>query len=108
MLSFLLIVGSCLLLHAAYSCLHYRELLKDLQDDSGLATTTTTLQVPPLDVQWEMWAGWGMILIHELIRSGSALRPTVRNSHTKTSGTIMGALYQTRDFDIYSSRAKAL
>lgn len=89
--------GSLLLLHAAYSCLHYRSLLKELDELESSVHT-----VPPMDVYFEVLSGWILLFMAELIRDGSALQPV---SRTKMS--LIAPAYITRDFDIYAGRAQA-
>ncbi|EEC45654.1 predicted protein [Phaeodactylum tricornutum CCAP 1055/1] len=95
--------GTVLLLHAAYSCLHYRSLLQELED-AVLEDADSTHRLPPVDVWIEAISGFLILLVSELMRAGSGLHPI-----SKTGGTrLMAPSYQTRDFDIYSTRSKAL
>ena len=106
--SLILTVGALLLFHAAYSCLHYRELLRDLEDagyegDTGM--------IPPADVWIEVAAGFVVILGAELTRSGSSLRPVSTRGKIlqgKKMTPLAAPAYRSRDFDIYTTRAKAL
>ena len=101
--SLFLTIGGLLLCHAAYSCLHYRELLRDLQD-AGYEGTAPLTMMPPSDVWMEVAAGFLIVLVSELSRSGSSLRPA--RGQTKTT-PLAAPVYRTRDFDIYTSRARA-
>lgn len=123
----ILSVGALVLCHAAYSCLHYRELLRDLQDagfeaasaapDEGAAAAAangaTMVMIPPADVWVEAAAGFLIILASELTRTGSSLRPVSSSRQGAAAGqTKMTPLaappYRTRNFDIYTTRAKAM
>lgn len=98
----LFVVGSSLILHAAYSCLHYRGLLQELEESAvnGGAAAAPDL---PIDVLLEVAMGFVSLLISEMIRPGSALRP-ISSPHQ----TLMAPSYRSRDFDIYTTRAKVL
>ena len=103
-------VGTILILHSAYSCSHYRELLQSLRD-SGMEEDVLLHQPRlPLDVWMEVAFGFGSILISELIRPGSALRPIQQTAASKRGQPppLMAPPYRTRDFDIYATRAKVL
>jgi len=104
-------VGSALLLHAAYGCSQYRELVLEVLESSsssttastgGTTTTTssattattsaqfdgTTSGVPPampLDVWIEVAAGFLLLLASELGRTGSALRPIHKQQQRSSS-----------------------
>lgn len=107
--SLFLTVGALVLCHAAYSCLHYRELLRDLED-AGYEGNTG--MIPPVDVWMEAAAGFVIILGAELTRSGSSLRPVSTRGKSLLQGKSMTPLaapaYRSRDFDIYTTRAKVL
>jgi len=120
--------GAVLMLHAAYSCMHYRSILQDLDllssdndassGDEASATedsTTTTMMIPPVDVYIEVAIAFFMILAGELISTG--LLQSVELFHTSTSTTsttkrkhksLAAPAYRTRDFDIYTNRSKAM
>jgi hypothetical protein len=93
-------VGCLFLLHAAFSCLHYRGLLEEFGVDlqGGHA-------VPPLDVMIEAVIGWTMCLVGQLTMVGP-LRPTITTGNTRTS--LLAPMYMTRDFDVYNHRIKAI
>jgi len=108
--SALFAIGTLLLLHAAYSCSHYRELLQALSNsgiDEDLIANQPSL---PVDIWLEVSLGFLTILWSELVRAGSALRPIWRGGNQKGKGLppLIAPAYQTRDFDIYATRAKAL
>jgi len=111
--SLLLSTGVLLFLHAAYSCLHYQELLLGLEEsglEGGGMGAASNSAVPPLDVCVEVLAGFCIILLSQLIRSGSALQP-ISNSDTSAKRPrqpLAAPPYRTLDFDIYSGRGKML
>jgi hypothetical protein len=102
----LLIVGSVLVLHAAYSCLHYRELVTDLEESGqippDLFASTPSL---PVDVVVELIFAFVLILGAELTRKGSGLQPVTSQAKSKP---LMAPCYVSRDFDIYTTRGSAL
>mmetsp|Transcript_10321 Transcript_10321/g.28494 ORF Transcript_10321/g.28494 Transcript_10321/m.28494 type:complete len:110 (+) Transcript_10321:68-397(+) len=102
----LLGVGIVVILHSAYSCLHYRELLRDLEE----TTDDMEYPLPPLDVWIEVVGGALTILASELVRSGSSLQPitTKQGSGGGKPRPMVAPAYQTRDFDIYTTRARSL
>jgi len=103
------VIGTLLLLHAAYSCSHYRELLQQVEESAVDETTLVQLPKLPLDVWVEVIVGFVLLLCSELVRAGSTLRPVVNTpSSNKKHQPLMAPAYVTRDFDIYSTRAKAL
>jgi Membrane magnesium transporter len=157
--SILFVLGTILLLHSAYSCLHYRSLVQELEEvasgissdaflDSPIVASTTgssssgstnannvvivgnsssTINVPPIDVWIEVIIGFIIILISELVRSGSTLQPVGILSASTSTGTSnsgsnmsekpkhqqqhqqrqsIAPLYISRDFDIYYARQR--
>ena len=123
--------GAILMLHAAYSCMHYRSILLDLdlgQDSSSTSgeyeTTTATIannnsnsnhdeerfMIPPLDVYIEVAMAFVFIFIGELIGIGPLQSVELASSSTATTKhkPLAAPAYKTRDFDIYSNRSKAL
>jgi Membrane magnesium transporter len=109
--TFLLTTGTALLFHAAYSCLHYRLLLRDLQDSGVLIMTegdpdpassllhhhqetaatggaAFSPSLPPLDVWIEVAMAFFMILFSEFCRFGSSLQPisTTTSNDAKNQG----------------------
>ena len=97
------ITGAVLLIHAAYSCMTYRELVQELQE-SG-AQNVPDPETPPLDVLIEVAVGFLSLLVAEFTREGSMLRP-IRNYQNKFP--LAAPVYKTRDFDIYTTRGKGL
>ena len=130
MSSLLTLTGSVLILHAAYSCLHYRFVVQDLEASangllagmstdtaaaalSAATTTTAIIQIPPTDVWMECCAAFLLVLLGELSRKGSHLQPVVprRSKDDKSSlknKPLMAPVYRTRDFDVYTTRGCAL
>lgn len=102
----LLFIGSVLVLHAAYSCLHYRELVTDLEESGQMLTETPASSTSslPLDVVVELIIAFGLILCAELTRKGSGLQPVTSQMRTKP---LMAPSYVSRDFDIYTTRGSA-
>jgi len=96
--------GTVLLLHAAYSCLHYRSLLRELEDSGLEETQADESYRMPRDVVLETGMGFVMLLLSELMQSGSSLQPVVGPKQRP----LVAPPYQSRDFDIYAARSKAL
>jgi hypothetical protein len=92
------ILGSLLLLHAAYSLQQYRSLVLDLEESttgmssivaileessSSLSTNSDTISIEsgirmiPIDVYLELGLAFGLLFLSELMRTGSSLRPVV-------------------------------
>ena len=93
-----------LMLHAAYSCLHYRSILQDLEiEDSDL------YPIPPMDVRVEVVLSFVMFLIAELVGAGTfqSVEVVVKESAAKRR-PLMAPIYRTRDFDLYENRSKLL
>jgi len=103
------VVGTLLLIHAAYSCLHYRSLLQELEDSLVEDATATAHQIPPVDVYIEVAVGFVVLLTAELIRSGSSLQPVQSGTAAAAKKRpLMAPGFRSRDFDIYSHRCKGL
>jgi hypothetical protein len=130
----LMTISIILLFHAAYSCLHYRELLRDLDVEpvplvSIFSTTTTAMLsssssslvdvppvlLPPFDVWMEVMLSFFILLLSEMIRTESKLYPlnTQQNyvSSSRKNGRpivvhqpLIAPPYHSRDFDIYTTR----
>lgn len=100
--------GAFLLLHAAYSCLHYRSVLEDWME-SGYETTTSEEQVPPPDVILECALAWVLLLAAELMRSSSGLRPVMNTGGRGVRlKPLVAPLYKSRDYDVYTTRGSGL
>jgi hypothetical protein len=100
---FLSIAGAVLLIHAAYSCMTYRELVQELQE-SG-AVNVPDPETPPFDVLLEVTIGFLALLMGEFVREGSMLRPIQSYQNMRP---LAAPVYKTREFDIYTTRAKGL
>lgn len=112
--SILTTVGCLLIIHSAYSCLHYRSLalVADLTDTSS----------PPVDVIIEVILGFVTCLVGQLmcgpfhrvrVTGGPLLGglPKTKaggdSTHRYIQGEIVAPVYRTRDFDLFSTSAAA-
>jgi len=96
-------IGVLLILHSTYSCLHYRSL--------ALAADLSDTSSPPADVIFEVFLGFAVCLVGQLmcgpfhkVRAGGFLLGSIH----KRSAEIIAPAYRTRDFDLFTTRAKAL
>mmetsp|Transcript_7918 Transcript_7918/g.15390 ORF Transcript_7918/g.15390 Transcript_7918/m.15390 type:complete len:139 (+) Transcript_7918:173-589(+) len=115
--------GALFMVHAAYSCMHYRSLLQDmdllLTDGDGVidadlaaaesstaesTTTTMAMMIPPLDVYAELGLAFALLLLGELIGMGPLQSVELGSS----SKPLAAPSYRTRDFDVYSNRSKIM
>eukprot|EP00536_Pseudo-nitzschia_multiseries_P007336 jgi/Psemu1/17713/gm1.17713_g len=119
--TFLKGAGALMIVHAAYSCMHYRSLLQDMDllsdaaaavaaaGDSttaeSSATAETRMMIPPLDVYVELALAFALLLVGELIGMGPL--QSVELSGTERT-PLAAPAHRTRDFDIYSNRSKIL
>ena len=94
-------VGCLFLLHAAFSCFHFRGLLEEF----GVDLQQGGAAVPPLDVVVEAVVGWCMCLVGQLTAIGP-LRSTSMSGGKRTQ--LVAPSYITRDFDCYDHRDKAI
>jgi hypothetical protein len=105
---FLTAFGTLVLIHATYSCLHYRSVILELDNEA----TAESHPLPPMDVWVEVVVGFLTLLVAELLRTGSSLQPVSNTSSSSASKSkkraLMAPAYQTRDFDIYAGRSKGL
>lgn len=94
--SILTTIGTLLIFHSTYSCLHYRSLATaaDLPDASS----------PPADVVVEAFLGFALCLAGQLL-CGPFHRVRAAGSGRRE---IVAPPYRTRDFDLFNTRAKAL
>ena len=76
--------------HAAYSTLHFRSILQDLGDVNE--------PIPPLDVYIELGLSFVLLLVGELMATGSLQSADVFAPNRKP---LAAPLYRTRKFDIY-------
>lgn len=100
----LLFSGSMLVLHAAYSCLHYRELFTDLEESGQIVTETVSSSSPPVDILIELVLAFLMVLSAELLREGSGLHPV---TSLKRKNPLVAPSYVSRDFDTYTTRGRS-
>jgi Membrane magnesium transporter len=101
---FLSVTGVVLMLHSAYSCMHYRSLLQDmdlLQDNNN-----NKYPIPPMDVYVEVALSFVMILLGELLSMGKLQSVDVFS--TSKRQPLMAPPYRSRDFDIYNNRSRVL
>lgn len=88
--SLFIYTGILLILHSAFSCLHYRGLVLDLPYGA----------IPPLDVKVEVGLGFILTLIGQLLSVGP-LR-SIKGTRYRVPG------YVSRDFDHYQHRGTAI
>lgn len=91
-------LGTLLMMHAAYSCLHYRNMLQDLDLEGSYA-------IPPMDVYVEVAISFLVLLLGQLSAIGSFQSVEV---FAKNHRPVVAPLYRTRDFDIYENRGKVI
>ena len=90
------------MLHSAYSCMHCRALLQDLdliQEDGQ-----NDYPIPPVDVYIEVSIAFGLILLGELISVGKLQPVDVLASQDRKP--LVAPAHRTRDFDIYNNRSR--
>jgi len=92
-------IGVILILHSAYSCLHYRSLaiVADIPDTSS----------PPLDVVIEVILAFGLCLLGQLM-CGTFHQVKVSSKEGKRRVEIVAPAYRSRDFDLFTTKARAL
>ena len=103
-------IGSLLMLHGAYSCLHYRGILQDLDlEDSE------SYPIPPKDVTIEVSIAFIALLLGELLSAGKlqpveviSKNPSKSSSNHEQRKPLQAPTYLNRDFDIYANRGKVL
>lgn len=95
---FLTTLGTVLILHSTYSCLHYRSLAiaADLPDTSS----------PPIDVVIEVFLGFMLCLAGQLMCG--TFHEVRRSGKSSSRGEIVAPAYRTRDFDLFCTRARIL
>mmetsp|Transcript_45079 Transcript_45079/g.109075 ORF Transcript_45079/g.109075 Transcript_45079/m.109075 type:complete len:107 (+) Transcript_45079:106-426(+) len=99
MSSILSIVGWIMIMHSAYSCLHFRGILLDYDLQESVS-------IPPTDVYIEVGAGFLLLLISEIMGAGTFQTVDVLGPGKRRPLAAPG--YKTRGFDIYENRSKAL
>ena len=92
-------LGIVLVLHSAYSCLHYRWILSQssLADVHEASYNDSS---PPRDVVIECLAGFLLCLLGELMNKSHFLPIVGENRKDLTA-----PLHRTREFDLFSTRA---
>lgn len=102
-------IGACLILHAAYSCLHFRNIVADLDLVDGGETAAF---IPPFDVVVECLGGFLVLLSSQIFISSGSLVPIAATSSSLSSSRkqqpLVAPAYKTRDFEIYSNRAHVM
>ena len=91
-------LGALCMVHAAYSCLHYRSILLDLDLEGNFA-------IPPVDVYVEVGISFMVLLLGQLAGAGSFQSVEV---FAKGHRPLVAPVYRTRDFDIYENRLKVM
>ncbi|CAB9499070.1 expressed unknown protein [Seminavis robusta] len=104
------LTGFVVLLHAAYSCLHFKSLLQEL-DISIDAAAEGGRSVPPADVWVECGIGLVIVFLGQLLGPGAGTwQPCLTT--TGASGVkrrpLVAPAHISRDFDIYADRSKAV
>ncbi|VEU35908.1 unnamed protein product [Pseudo-nitzschia multistriata] len=120
--AFLRGAGALLVVHAAYSCMHFRSLLQDLdllagagaaappdqktEEASAVAGAAAAAMIPPPDVVFELALALCLLLAGELLGMGP-LQPIELSAGGRRRPLVAPA-HRTRDFDVYSNRSKML
>lgn len=94
-------VSAVLILHAAFSLQHYRSLMQDILED---ATANPDVASIPMDIWIELGLGYVLLMISELSRG--SMQPVI--SKGERPKAIFAPPFVTRDFDLYTTRAKGL
>ena len=98
--------GALLLLHAAYSCLHYKSLLQEL--DISLDDISDKRSLPPYDVYVECALGLLVVFAGQLLGPGAgSWQPCITSGNTKRR-PLAAPAFRTREFDIYADRSQAV
>jgi len=127
---FLKCTGAVLVLHAAYSCMHYRSILQDLDllDTSSSSSSSAfgdvasasassqdaaapSMMIPPMDVYIEVALAFCLLLLGELLAMGPLQSVELTSSKSGTTSSrkpLVAPAHKTRDFDIYNNRSKIL
>lgn len=102
-------MGGIFMLHAAYSCMHYRSLLQDMDllpdenNNSGLQEQYYA--IPPMDVYVEVAAAFALLLLGELITVGK-MQPVDIFASQDQRKPLVAPAHRTRDFDVYHNRSR--
>ena len=97
--SFFTVAGVILILHSAYSCLQYRSILSAAVVDLPASYDPAK---PPLDVVIECLIGFVSCLLGKILETGPYQAVISGTGDKRRSAP----LYETRDFDLYHTRAK--
>ena len=98
------VTGTVLLLHAAYSCLHFKALLQELD----ISIDDGSRRVPPPDVVVECALALVIVMVGQLLESGGSWQPCITTRAGEKRRPLAAPAYQTRDFDVYADRAAAI
>uniref|UniRef100_A0A7S3PVW2 Membrane magnesium transporter n=1 Tax=Chaetoceros debilis TaxID=122233 RepID=A0A7S3PVW2_9STRA len=93
-------IGIIMLLHSAYSCLHYRSIISSSTLDLLDGSTTYNASSPPKDVVIECLLGYFLCLMGQIISAGEFL-PVMGSGRRE----VKAPMYITRDFDLWTTRA---
>lgn len=96
--SLLNILGVCLIIHSAYSCLHFRS----LHPSTSSSLLSSSSSKPPLDVTVEVLLGFVFCMIGQLQSAGEFLDVRVNAKNPKRE--LRAPSHRTRDFDTYNTR----
>jgi len=90
-------LGVILILHSAYSCLHYRTILLSAYNVVDLPSTYSPLS-PPKDVVIECFIGFILCLTSQL--ASITLHP-IKVASQGSSHELRAPLHRSRDFDLF-------
>jgi hypothetical protein len=102
-------IGTLLILHSTYSCLHYRSL--------AIAADRPDTSSPPADVVVEVFLGFALCLAGQLMcgpfhrvrmSAGKLLGGIQKKRGGSLRSEIIAPAYRTRDYDLFTTRVKAL
>mmetsp|Transcript_8737 Transcript_8737/g.11010 ORF Transcript_8737/g.11010 Transcript_8737/m.11010 type:complete len:114 (-) Transcript_8737:318-659(-) len=98
---FITTFGIILLLHSAYSCLHYRSILSSSTLDDFLLEQGYHESKPPQDVVIEVCIGFLLCLTGQIFSAGEFI-PVIGSGRRELSA----AAHVSRDFDMFCTRQK--
>ncbi len=96
-------VGIIILLHSAYSCLHYRSIISSSSLDDFLLSKGYSVSSPPKDVVIEVLVGFFLCLLGQIIAAGKFL-PVVGSGRME----LRAPAHVSKDFDLFCTRAKII
>ena len=96
-------LGIIILLHSAYSCLHYRSIISSSSLDDFLLSKGYSVSSPPKDVVIEVLLGFFLCLLGQMISVGKFL-PVVGSGRIQ----LRAPAHISRDFDLFCTRAKII